>query len=116
MTEPAPPPAKDAPADQIEADIEATRERLAQSVDALADKVNVRARAQEKVDDTKQQARDKVDETKRQVREKVGRARTKGIELLDQAKQAPRPVQLAMLATPVLVLVVLVITRIRRRS
>ena len=126
MTEPAPPPAKDASAAEIEADIQATRERLAESVDALADKVNVKARAQEKVDQTKQQAREKVDETRQQVRDKAdqtrqqvrdkaNQARTKGTELLGQAKQAPRPVQLALVAAPALVLVVLIIGRIRRR-
>ena len=94
MTEPAPPPAKGASADEIEADIEATRERLAESVDALADKVNVKARAQEKVD----------------------QARTKGTQLLGQAKQAPWPVQLAVVIAPLLVLLVLIIRRIRRRS
>ena len=57
--------------------------------DALADKVNVKARAQEKVDQTKQQARDKVDETKQQAQEKVDQAKAKGTELLDQAKPAP---------------------------
>ena len=127
MTEPAPPPAKDASPEEIEADIVATRERLAESVDALADKVNVKARAQEKVDQTKRQARDKVDETRQQVREKVGatkqqtrqkvdQAKSKGTELVGQAKQAPRPVQLAILAAPVLVLLVAIVRRIRRRS
>ena len=104
MTEPAP-PAKDDSADEIEADIAATRERLAESVDALADKVNVKARAQDKVDQTKQQAQEKVDQ-----------AKAKGTELLDQAKSAPRPVQLALVAVLVFVLVVVIITRLRRRS
>ena len=115
MTEPAR-PAKDASADEIEADIAATRERLAESVDALADKVNVKARAQDKVDQTKQQAREKVDETKQQAQEKVDQAKAKGTELLDQAKSVPRPVQLALVAVPVVVLVVVIITRLRRRS
>ena len=105
MTEPAPPPAKDASAEEIEADIEATRGRLAESVDVLADRVNVKARAQEKVDQARQQAREKVDQ-----------ARSKGTDLLGRAKQAPPPVQLALLAAPVLVLLVVILRRIRRRS
>ena len=96
MTEPAQ-PAKDASADEIEADIAATRERLAASVDALADKVNVKARAQEKIDDTKQRAQDLL-----------GRA-------TDQARRAPRPVQLAVLGVPVALLLALIIAQIRRR-
>ena len=46
----------------------------------------------------------------------MDQAKAKGTELLDQAKQAPRPVQLAMVAVPVLVLVVVIIRRLRRRS
>ena len=56
------PPAQDASVEEIEADIAATRERLAESVDALADKVNVKARAQEKVEQTKEQAQEKLGE------------------------------------------------------
>ena len=97
MTEPAP-PAKDASADEIEADIAATRERLASSVDALADKVNVKARAQEKVQYTKEQARDLLGQAK------------------DKATGAPRPVQLAVVGVPVLVLLLVIINKIRRRS
>ena len=47
-----PPPAKEASVAEIEADIAATRERLTESVEALGDKVNVRARAQEKAQQT----------------------------------------------------------------
>jgi flagellar biosynthesis GTPase FlhF len=103
MTE-TPPPAKDASAEEIEADIAATRERLAESVDALADKVNVKARAQEKAEQTKEQAKEKLDQ-----------AKTKGQDLLGQARQAPRPVQLAMVAVPIAVLVLLIVKAVRGR-
>jgi hypothetical protein len=92
MTE-TPPPAKDASAEEIEADIAATRERLAESVDALADKVNVKARAQEKAEQTK---------------EKLGQARTKGQELIGRARQASRPAQLAIVSVPVLIVLLIV--------
>jgi hypothetical protein len=96
MTE-TPPPAKEASADEIEADIAATRERLAESVDALADKVNVKARAQEKADQTKDQAK-----------EKLGQAKSKGQELIGRARHASRPVQLAIVSVPVLIVLLIV--------
>jgi len=101
MTE-TPPPAKDASADEIEADIAATRERLAESVDALADKVNVKARAQEKAEQTKQQAKEKVDQ-----------AKTKSQDLIGRARQSSRSLQLAIVSVPVLI-VLLIIRSIRR--
>lgn len=115
MTEPAP-PAKDASADEIEADIAATRERLADSVDALADKVNVKARAQEKVDYTKEQASELLGQAKAKGNEALGQAKAKGNQALNQAKGAPRPIQLAVLAVPVLALLLVIINKIRRRS
>ena len=56
------PPADDRTADEIEADIAETRDRLAESVDALAAKVDVKAQAKEKVGEAKAQAKEKVDE------------------------------------------------------
>jgi hypothetical protein len=103
MTE-TPPPAEDASVEEIEADIAATRERLAESVDALADKVNVKARAQEKANETKQQAR-----------KKLGQAKTKGQDLLSQAGEAPRPVQLAIVAVPVALIILLIVKAVRGR-
>jgi uncharacterized protein YhaN len=101
MTE-TPPPAKDASAEEIEADIAATRERLAESVDALADKVNVKARAQEKAQQTKDQAKEKLDQ-----------AKTKGQDLIGRARQGSRSVQLAIVSVPVLI-VLLIVRSIRR--
>lgn len=98
------PPAKDASIEEIEADIAATRERLAESVDALADKVNVKARAQEKAEQTKEQAK-----------EKLGEAKTKGQDLIGQARQASRPVQLAIVSVPIAVIVLLIVKAIRSR-
>jgi Protein of unknown function (DUF3618) len=98
------PPAKDASVEEIEADIAATRERLAESVDALADKVNVKARAQEKAEQTKEQAK-----------EKLGEAKTKGQDLLGQAREASPPVQLALIAVPIAVIVLLIVRAVRGR-
>ena len=109
------PPAKDASAEEIEADIAPTRERLAESVDALADKVNVKARAQEKAEQTKDQAKEKFDEAKEQAKEKLDEAKVKSQDLIGQARQAPRPVQLALVFVPVAVIVWLIVKSIRRR-
>ena len=95
---------KDASVEEIEADMAATRERLADSVDALADKVNVKARAQEKAEQTKEQAKEKLDE-----------ARTKGQDLLSQAREASRPVQLAIVSVPIAVIVLLIVRAVRGR-
>ena len=98
------PPGKDVSVEDIEADIAATRQRLAESVDALADKVNVKARAQEKAEQTKEQAREKLDE-----------ARTKGQDLLSQAREASRPVQLVIVSVPIAVVVLLIVRAVRGR-
>ena len=45
--------------EEIRRDIEETREELGDTVEQLAAKTDVKAHAQEKVDDVKQQARDK---------------------------------------------------------
>jgi selenocysteine lyase/cysteine desulfurase len=112
MTE-TPPPAKDASADEIEADIAATRERLAESVDALADKVNVKARAQEKAEQTKQQAREKLDQAKAKGQDLFGQSKAKGQVLIGRARQSSRSLQLAAVSVPVLI-VLLIIRSVRR--
>jgi hypothetical protein len=61
----------DASQDEIEADIAATRARLAESVDALADKMDVKTQAKDKVADVKAQAADKVTEVRNTAQAKV---------------------------------------------
>ena len=51
-----PPPGKDADADEIVNDIEHTRERLGETVDALSERLDVKARAQRKIHEAKQRA------------------------------------------------------------
>jgi hypothetical protein len=104
MTEPANPEPQPITAEEIQADIEQTRERLAESVDALADKANVKARAQEKVDETKQRARERVEQTRQQA---VVQTRL----LQDRFKTAPRPVQIAVVAVPAALIVVALVVR-----
>jgi len=54
--------------EEIRRDIEATREDLGETVEALAAKTDVKAQAKERVDSAKGQAREKVDELKGKAR------------------------------------------------
>lgn len=53
--------------EELTAEIEATREHLGDTVDALADRLDVKKQAHEKIDHAKEQAHQKVDEAKDQV-------------------------------------------------
>jgi hypothetical protein len=50
--------------EQIQAEIEETREELAGTVEAVAEKADVKAQAKQKVEETKTQAKEKIEETK----------------------------------------------------
>jgi Protein of unknown function (DUF3618) len=122
------PPGPDAGPDEIEADIVRTRARLAGSVDALADKLDVKARAQEKVDDVRTTAQAKVSDVKA-----TAQAKAEDVRATAQAKAAmgrekvvlgsrevsrrvlalPRPAQIALAAGPLLVVMVLVVRKAR---
>jgi hypothetical protein len=56
-----PEPGPDAGIDEIQADVERTRNELGQTVEALADKLDVKERAKEKAAETKQQVAEKAD-------------------------------------------------------
>ena len=88
MTEPTlpPEPAKDASADEIVQDIAATREHLAETIDALEDKLNVPLQAKRKVDETRAQVLDKVNDTRASVTDKVNGARSQVGQKVTQAK------------------------------
>lgn len=58
-------------AERLRAEIERTREELGETVQALAHKTDVQARAKEKVQETTEAAREKVQETAEVVREKL---------------------------------------------
>lgn len=68
---PRPEPGPDAGIEDIEADIEQTRAELGETVEALQDKLDVKARAKEKVDETKEAAKEKATETKERVVQKA---------------------------------------------
>lgn len=69
--DPRPEPSREAGVDDIEADIEQTRNELGETVEALQEKLDVKERAKDKVDETKERAKDKANETKERVVEKA---------------------------------------------
>jgi F0F1-type ATP synthase membrane subunit b/b' len=66
--------------EQIKADIEHTREELADTAAALADKADVKARAQEKVDETKARVTEKVEEARSKVTATASTAKAKAAD------------------------------------
>ena len=111
-------PGPDATADEIAADIARTRARLAGNVDALADKLDVKARAQDRVDDVKATAQAKVDEVKASAQAAAAEGKEKVVaasrQVGDRYQGLPRPVQLVITVAPVVLMVALVIRRIVR--
>ena len=63
--------------DQIEAEIEVQREALAETIDALSAKLDVKAQAQARVEEVKQTAQGKVAQVKHTAQTKV--AQVKGV-------------------------------------
>lgn len=119
---------KDATAEQIEADIAQTRARLSESVEALADKVDVKAQAQRKVAEGKEQAAEKVTQVKAQAAEKATQVKAQAFEkagqakkrvvstsqtLLERFKTASRPVQVSIGAAPLALLILIIVRRAR---
>jgi len=111
------PPGPDASPEEIEADIAATRARLAGSIDELAERVDVKARAQEKVDEAKTAAQAKVADVKAAAQAKAADGREKVVQGSQEVKQRvlalPRPAQIALAAAPVLVVALLLVRKVR---
>ena len=63
--------------EQIEAEIEVQREALAETIDALSAKLDVKSQAQAKVDEAKQAAQSKVAQVKHYAQSAVGSAQAK---------------------------------------
>jgi ElaB/YqjD/DUF883 family membrane-anchored ribosome-binding protein len=77
--EPTTPPPGDGPdqarsPDEIRAEIEETREDLGETVAALAEKTDVKARAKEKVETAKEQAQSKVTDATEAAKQKLAAA------------------------------------------
>jgi ElaB/YqjD/DUF883 family membrane-anchored ribosome-binding protein len=105
-------PAEEKTPAQIRAEIAATREELGDTVEALAEKTDVKAQAKAKVDDVKTQAQAKADEAKAKAKDLGEKAKQAAPESpregVAQAqtlvKENPRP---AAIAGAVIVLFVL---------
>ena len=77
--------------DEIRADIEHTREELADTAAALAEKADVKARAHDKVEETKARIADKVDETKAKVTGTASAAKEKASDATPESVATGRP-------------------------
>src|SRR5919201_1762880 len=80
--------------EEIQADIEATREELGDTVGALADKAEVKKQAKRKVEEIKAKAAAKKDEINAKAHEIKDRAAAKADEASEKAREAgPGPAQ-----------------------
>jgi hypothetical protein len=114
----------DTPADpqQLRAEIERTRADLGETVQELAAKADVKARAKQAVGDTTDRARQKLAGVKDQAAQAAGTAAERASavkqQLADSDLPAPmrRPVPLAAIAAAVAAVVTLIVVARRRRS
>jgi len=111
--------------EELRSEIAETREDLGETVEQLAAKADVKARAQEKVDEAKERAHGKVDETREQARQAAQRVQaeaqqkraegvhTEDVQALAQKAQANPAVPIGIAVG--VGLVVLLVLRNRRR-
>jgi len=74
--------------EEIERDIERTREELGDTVAALAEKTDVKARVHDKVEETRAKVTGKVEETKAKVTEKADSASPSNVDPAQVAQTA----------------------------
>jgi ABC-type transporter Mla subunit MlaD len=74
--------------EEIQADIERTREQLGDTVEALAAKTDVKARAQERVEEIKENLKGKADQAKAAA---PPSAQQGGQQLVDKVRANPAP-------------------------
>ena len=117
-----PDPPADATPEEIEAHIQESRERLASTVDALTNKLDVKAQAKQKAHETSEQAKQKVQETSEQAKQKARetseRVRIGAQHAYEQGYERARttsPAVLGAVAAGVVGLVVVLVV-LRRRS
>jgi len=79
----------DAKAAALRTEIAQTREELGETVEALAAKADVKARAKEKVDDVKARAQDQVEQAKEAARDKAERLVSSTGELVQELRTQP---------------------------
>lgn len=107
-----PPPGKDASAEAVEADIEQTREDLGHTVEALAEKLDVKSQAQHAVQD----ARVRATELARTAQARGGELATQARDAVtdDQGKIRPE-VALGALTGATVAVVILAVSAWRRK-
>ncbi len=84
--------------EQIEAEIEVQREQLAETIDALSAKLDVKSQAQAKVEEAKQTAQHKVAQVTHTARTTAGSAQARVVSAktrVGSASASPRPELLA---------------------
>jgi len=113
MTDPdpdKPEPGPDAGVEDIQADIEATRNELGQTVEALSAKLDVKQQAKQKVDDTKELIANKT----QTVRSKSSEVGSQVVDVATDDEGSIRPVVPVAALALVAVIVGVVIWRRRR--
>ena len=100
-------------AEEIQAEIEATRDRLAANVDALTDKLDVKAHAQEAVHEAGAKVSDAVSDARESVASAAGAAATQSRTLVEKFRALPLAAQ-AAIGAGVAALVVTLIVRSAR--
>jgi len=106
-----------APSDpaELRRDIEEVRGELADTVDALADKADIKTRAQDKAQELKTQATKKAQELKAQAMEKAPEVRAQATAKAQQAQQVVQVKPGAAVGAALAVLGMLILGRRRRR-
>jgi Protein of unknown function (DUF3618) len=111
-----PEPGPDAGIDDIQADIERTREELGETIEALSAKADVKGRVKKKAADTKDGITEKVYETKEIALEKAHAAQSAARDAVTDDTGSVKPaVPIAALIAAVAVLVVSLVVWRRRR-
>jgi hypothetical protein len=85
---------------EARADVERTREELADTVEALAYKADVKARAHDKVDEVKAQAAAKAEEARATAAETAEKAREAAMQRADAARRTAEQKVTAIRADP----------------
>ncbi|MEO9221713.1 MAG: DUF3618 domain-containing protein [Mycobacteriaceae bacterium] len=101
-----PPPGKDASVEEIEADIARTRENLGNTVDELTQKFDVKAQAQNKVQDIKERAEEQVHTAQVRGGEALSHAKATATDEQGKVKPAIPAVGAVVLVATVLALVI----------
>ncbi len=114
-----PPPPEPGPAagiDDIQADIERTRQELGETVEALSAKADIKARAQDKAAHIKEAVTEQAAHTKDVIAEKANAAQSTERERLsdDSGSVRPRVLVTALVAVAAVVTIGVVVRRRRR--